>query len=185
VTGVDMSPGMLVHAFAKQKALNLPIGFFEADMRSFSLGTQFPLITCLFDSLNHLLKKRGLLAAFRTVHAHLQPGGYFVFDVNNERCYKKIWRMKHENATRDFTLTLDCSYSAYRRRARADITLIRKHIHSQLPLTETTEQRCYSNREITDLLHLAGFAVAIREDFNFTDVPEVGKVKTWWAAKKP
>jgi hypothetical protein len=56
--------------------------------------------------------------------------------------------------------------------------------HEDIPRVEIVNERWYPNDEIASLLERAGFDVLQVEDFNFTDRPEVGNIKTWWVAKK-
>ena len=56
VVGLDVSPQMLSIASKK-----LPqVKFFQRSMVSFDLGKKFDVIICVFDSINHVLKFRGL-----------------------------------------------------------------------------------------------------------------------------
>jgi SAM-dependent methyltransferase len=78
VTGLDRSPQMLAIAATKVPRAQLLRG----DMASFSLGRQFDVVLCAFDSLNHLLSFDAWLSTFDSVLTHLTEGGLFVFDVN-------------------------------------------------------------------------------------------------------
>ncbi|HWW61421.1 MAG TPA: class I SAM-dependent methyltransferase, partial [Thermoanaerobaculia bacterium] len=60
-TGVDASLPML-HV-ARPRASRLIAG----DIRSLPLRSTFARITCLYDSLNHMLEREELVAAFRSV----------------------------------------------------------------------------------------------------------------------
>ena len=78
VTGVDRSPEMLAAAARNAATARLV----EADIATFSLGTRFDVVICVFDTLNHLPTFDSWLKVFGQVHAHLAAGGLFVFDVN-------------------------------------------------------------------------------------------------------
>jgi SAM-dependent methyltransferase len=82
VTGVDQSPDMLILARKKAHAEHLTIPFIEMDIRRLKLNTTFDLITCWFDSLNYLLTYEDLEATFSNIIQHLNPGGFFIFDMN-------------------------------------------------------------------------------------------------------
>ncbi len=79
LTGLDRSPEMLAIAAAKVPRARLV----EADMRSFDLGERFDVITCVFDSINHLLDVASWASLVGCVHRHLTDGGLFVVDVNS------------------------------------------------------------------------------------------------------
>jgi SAM-dependent methyltransferase len=91
VTGIDRSPHMLERARQRidqveaTKRHTQPITLIEADMRDFTLpdGDQpADLVTCMYDSLNYLLKQDDLVAAFRCAAQALRAGGLYIFDVN-------------------------------------------------------------------------------------------------------
>jgi len=82
VIGLDASAPML--ARCAERARDLPPGRLTLradDMRSFSLGQQFPLIVAPFNALLHLYSPDEFAACFRAVRDHLAPAGRFVFDV--------------------------------------------------------------------------------------------------------
>lgn len=81
VTGVDLSPAMLAQA----KALNPGCRFVEGDMRTFRLGRRFDAVL-MDDAISHMSSRADFVAALRTAHAHLEPGGVMVAtpDVTTE-----------------------------------------------------------------------------------------------------
>ncbi len=71
VTGLDLSAPML--RIARQR---LPgVRLLRADLRSFRLGEQFDVLTCLFSAIGHLRSEAELRATFRHFADHLKPGG--------------------------------------------------------------------------------------------------------------
>ncbi|MEI8258017.1 MAG: class I SAM-dependent methyltransferase, partial [Deltaproteobacteria bacterium] len=84
---VDTSRSMLARGQARALAgLRAAEGhgrveFRHGDMRAFALGKKFPLVLAPFNTLLHLYEPDDFAACFRTVVAHLAPGGAFVFDV--------------------------------------------------------------------------------------------------------
>lgn len=81
--GIDLSPEMLRAAATELRAESAAAVLVEGDIRSFDLGESFALIFIARNSLLHLHATDDLLACFRSVRRHLQPGGVFVFDVFN------------------------------------------------------------------------------------------------------
>ena len=78
--GMDLSEGMI--KVAKSRCADIP--YEVADMRSFRTAKSFDLVTCTGDSLNHILDFAELETVFRNVHACLNPGGHFIFDILRE-----------------------------------------------------------------------------------------------------
>lgn len=87
VEGLDASQAML--AEARRKLPNT--AFHQGSFQTFALPTRFQLVYSLFDSLNNLLTDEAFEAAARNVHAHLAPGGVFVFDVNTTAGLRHLW----------------------------------------------------------------------------------------------
>lgn len=80
LTGIDQSRAML--ALARKKAAssrNRP-RFIHEDMRTFHLGRKFDAAVCMFGAFGYMLPERDALRSLRSVHAHLEPGGLYVFE---------------------------------------------------------------------------------------------------------
>ena len=82
IMGVDQSKEMLTIARKKAQVENVKVRFLQMDMRQLELTTTFDLVTCWFDSLNYLLTTNDLEQTFTGVIRHLNPGGFFIFDMN-------------------------------------------------------------------------------------------------------
>jgi SAM-dependent methyltransferase len=78
VTGIDQSPQMLAVARTTVPGARL----IQGDMTAFTLSTRFDVVTCMFDTLNHVPSFDGWQSLFRCVREHLTEGGLFIFDVN-------------------------------------------------------------------------------------------------------
>jgi len=81
ITGLDPSPSMLDLCRKRLAAGGLEAELVEGDMRSFSLGRKFPLITIPFRPFQHLLEVEDQMACLAAVREHLTPGGRLIFDV--------------------------------------------------------------------------------------------------------
>ncbi|MFN0204774.1 MAG: class I SAM-dependent DNA methyltransferase [Planctomycetota bacterium] len=99
VYAVDHHPGMLALARERARKLTLPgrrMRIVDCDIRRFDLKKlQLPepvdLITCFFDSMNHLQHRGDLAKVFRSANAALRPGGWFVFDINTRKGVAHPW----------------------------------------------------------------------------------------------
>lgn len=184
VWGVDGSEGMISEARKKIRQSNLPVTFVRADIRSFRLPKKIALATSFFDSLNHLLSSRDLLRTFRRVFASLQPGGFFVFDVNNELCYTTLWNRPEAVHHAHFDIVLENSYDPQLKVACSRVTIFLRKGKLYERMCETVRERLFTPEELSHLLQRAGFHVLESEDFNFTADPIVGRIKTWCVARK-
>lgn len=79
--GMDFSEGMI--AIARQQNPDIP--FDVADMITYCPAERFDLVTCTGDALNHILDIGNLEKIFRNISTYLLPGGWFVFDLLNEK----------------------------------------------------------------------------------------------------
>ena len=79
--GMDFSSGMI--DIARQRNPEIP--YDVADMITYRPEKQFDLVTCTGDAVNHISDLADVERIFRNVYDYLAPGGYFVFDILNER----------------------------------------------------------------------------------------------------
>jgi SAM-dependent methyltransferase len=85
VTACDQSRGMLAIAATK---IPDPRTILRHDMRSLPVLGSFDLITCIDDSLNHLLSEADVRDALASMARNLAPDGLLVFDVNTLVAYR-------------------------------------------------------------------------------------------------
>ncbi len=72
VAGVDRSRPMLAIA---RRRLGRSVPLHVGDLRSFSVGRRFDLLTCLFGAIGYLPTERDRDRAMANFHRHLAPGG--------------------------------------------------------------------------------------------------------------
>lgn len=78
VVGVDRSEPMLERARAKGGD---GVDFELGDVRDIRLDREFDAVLMLFAVLGYQYTNEDVLAALRTAHVHLRPGGLLLFDV--------------------------------------------------------------------------------------------------------
>ena len=87
ITGLDFSSAMLDRCREKVAAepekVQERIDLVEADMRNFTLGRTFALVTFPFRPFQHLLTVQDQVACLTTVHRHLQSDGRLILDLFN------------------------------------------------------------------------------------------------------
>lgn len=104
VTGVDGSPGMLRKAARNAGRMKNSPRWIHGYFTDFSVPGRYELVTCWFDSLNHLTTDREMLACFRRVRRLLKPEGTFMFDVNTPVAFRDRWTMSNYRSTEDYAL---------------------------------------------------------------------------------
>lgn len=88
--GVDNSPDMLEAAIEKREKSGQDILYLLQDMREFELYGTVRAVVCVCDSINYVLEEEDLLQVFRLVNNYLDPGGYFIFDMNTIYKYREV-----------------------------------------------------------------------------------------------
>ena len=80
-SGMDFSEGMI--AIAKERNPEIP--YEVADMITFRPEKSYDLVTCTGDALNHIMEWKDVEQIFANVYSYLNEGGYFIFDILNEK----------------------------------------------------------------------------------------------------
>lgn len=182
--GIDVSRGMIDVCLSKPVTTGVNVWFKRMDMRAFTTPSPVGLVTSLGDAVNHLLTVRDLRAFLSSAFRALLPGGLLAFDVNNEWCFKNLWKGSSTVRHKDFTMVLENSYVPSRRRALSRIRLEYNGQRPRRAAHEVVEERYFSPGEIGRALSAEAYTVLHAEDFALSSAPQVGKPKTWWVARK-
>lgn len=182
--GIDLSRGMIEVCRKKSIPPGADVWFKRMDMRAFTVRSPVGLVTSLGDAVNHLLTIRDLRAFLSSAFRALLPGGLLAFDVNNEWCFRNLWKGSSTIRHKDFTMVLENSYVPSRRRALSRIHLKHNRPGPRRAAHEIVEERYFSPDEIRRALSAEAYTVLHAEDFALSSAPEVGKPKTWWVARK-
>ena len=90
VYGVDASAEMLSQAREKCMDAGADILFLRQKMQDLDLYGTVNTVFCTLDSVNHLQGADEVRRAFQKVSLFLEPGGYFVFDMNTLYKHEKV-----------------------------------------------------------------------------------------------
>ena len=161
-TGVDASVAMLDIARARTRRL------VAGDFRALPLRGRFARITCLYDSLNHLLDAHDLAAAFRSVRAVMDHDSLFFFDMNHPEIYPEVWGISDPFIAkgRDYHLEIATTYRSREKVGRAMVTGWADMKGKRVEIREQHRQRAYSEREIVHALASAKLAPVDVLDFD-------------------
>jgi len=160
--GVDVSLPML--QLARKRTAHI----IAADMRELPLRRKFARITCLYDSLNHLLDRKDLVAAFRGMRALMDHDSLLLFDMNHIDVYPAVWGVADPfiAQTADCHLELMTSYRSREKIGRAIVTGWALLNGERVTIREEHRQRAYSEREIVSALADAHLAPVDVVDFD-------------------
>ncbi len=188
VYAVDGSAAMLRQL--KKKRGRLPIHVQQAPMTGFRLPEPVDAAGCFFDSLNHLASLEELQATFHCVAAALQPGAPFLFDLNNEACFRHLWEGHFITHRPGYTVTMISHFDEMRRQAASEVVVFLplpgKNGRMRLFRKQRTviEEHSFTNGEVRKALREAGFIRIQTEPV--APFPEISAdpLKTWWSAQR-
>lgn len=149
-SGMDFSSGMIDVA----RSRNPDIHYDVADMITYRPDTQFDLVTCTGDAINHIIDLQDVKKIFKNVYAYLRPGAYFIFDILNE----------HEVSTSEpFEMDFSDTVRVWFQMTKPDTNLvnlqIRVYENGTLQFEETIRETIHDPAVICSLLQNCGFTV--------------------------
>jgi SAM-dependent methyltransferase len=180
VTGVDLSPEML--EVARTKLPGVPLfaqGFTELD-----LPDRFDLISCVFDSLNNLTKPKDLELAFARVLAHLNPGAWFVFDMNTPLGVQELWdddRFEGEVILDGDSIRFQWTH---RYDPESELGLVTARFGRKLEFLEEHAERGYWPWDLEPMLQRSGFKQVVFLEYPDASVPTVDTPRVWCFAQR-
>jgi len=153
-TGVDASLPMLRRARTRSPRV------IAGDLRALPLRGRFARITCLYDSLNHLLARSELVAAFKEMRALMDDDSLLLFDMNHADIYPIVWGTADPfiSAGADYRLEMHTTYRSRERIGRAMCTGWALIGGERVKIRELHQQRAYTEREIVAALEEARLA---------------------------
>lgn len=149
-SGMDFSSGMIDVA----RSRNPDIHYDVADMITYRPDTQFDLVTCTGDAINHIIDLQNVKKIFENVYAYLRPGAYFIFDILNE----------HEVSTSEpFEMDFSDTVRVWFQMTKPDTNLvnlqIRVYENGTLQFEENIRETVHDPAVICSLLRSCGFTV--------------------------
>ena len=147
-SGMDFSSGMIDIARANCPELHFDV----ADMITYRPDTQYDLVTCTGDAVNHIPELSDVKKIFENVYAYLFPGGWFVFDLLNEREVSTS-----EPFEMDFTDTTRVWFQMTRPSEKKVNLTIRVYDNGILAFEENIRETIHDPAVICDMLQNCGF----------------------------
>ena len=169
VYGIDGSPSMLSVAQQKASDAGLQILFLCQQMQSIDLYGTVDTVICALDSINHLTGENDVQKTFERVSLFLNPGGYFIFDINT------IYKHKYVLADNTFVYDTDDVYCVWQNRYeektnRVAISLdfFGRQGNGYYRSSEQFYERAYPTEWIVSALEKAGLeTVGLYDDLSF------------------
>lgn len=185
IYGVDASVEMLSEAREKCAENGADILFLCQKMQSLDLYGTVDTVICSLDSINHLKDREEVAQAFSKVSFFMDPGGWFIFDLNT--------LYKHEKVLGNNTFVYDMErvYCVWQNSflpntGQVEIRMdfferVGKEYHRS---AERFFERAYPVEDIVDMLHSAGFdTIKIFDEMSFSP-PRDDSQRLVFAAQK-
>lgn len=173
-SGMDFSSGMI--DIARQGSPD--IHYEVADMITYCPDSQYDLVTCTGDALNHIWKLSDVRQIFQNVYRYTSAGGYFIFDILNEQEVSTS-----EPFEMDWGDTLRVWFQMTRPETNQVNLKVRVFKRGKLLFEENIHETIHDPMVICDLLRQCGFVVEKCGDC----LLESGNSGTTWyvVARKP
>lgn len=158
VSGMDLSARMLQAAMAKAKKAGLKINPWQGDIRNFATRQKLSIITCLFDSMNYLLKEDDFLSTCRCAYNALSQNGVFVFDINTAFALAKYWDQRLEVKEAEGLVSIwRNSYDFVSHYANLSLTLFIPRGKGYVRIDEFHQEKAFPLEVVEAMLKKAGF----------------------------
>lgn len=184
---VDLSAAMCRLTREKARREGAAVKVMQTDMRSFSLPKRVDLVTCEYDSVNHLPRRLDIARLARRAAAALRAGGWFVFDVNTLAAFELVWNGVVWLETQDVAMAMRNGHDMKAGRAWCDLEIFERAGKLWRRKRERVEEICWEETEIRRALTGAGFdrvrAVDAVKLLPATPYLKEG-CRTFWVARK-
>ena len=166
--GIDASVEMLQVARKRSPRV------VAADFRALPFRSKFARITCLYDSLNHMLDGEDLIDAFRAIRGVMDHDSLFLFDMNHPQIYPEVWGVAEPFISEgaDYRLEIATSYRKRDKLGKALVSGWAQIEGERVEIREVHQQRAYSERDIIVALAEAALALVDIIDFDPYDEGE-------------
>ncbi|MCQ2452530.1 MAG: class I SAM-dependent methyltransferase [Oscillospiraceae bacterium] len=173
--GVDLSENMIAIARSRRPELAYEIG----NMITWQAPRSFDLVTCTGDALNHIPNLADVAQAFRQVFTALNPGGYFLFDILNEKETEESGIVDL-----DYSDTVKGQFSITHEENGLVHLCVRVYDQGVLTCEEHIREMVHQPEDICRLLEQAGFTSIVCRHHLTED--DSSRAMTWFViAKKP
>jgi len=151
-TGVDISSEMI-----KAAKINAPAAdFFECSGEKFISSAKYSAAICLFDTISHFSNLDQIELLFENIYQMLEPGGLFLFDVNDIEGFRKNWQ-GHIDVEDDQDMFLaNCYFDDDQNVGVTEYTVGERKGTTRIPSNKIIAYY-YSEEEFLFLLKRAGF----------------------------
>ena len=159
---------------------------FVQDMRRFALPEPIGVVTCLFDSLNHLTREADLAQTFRAVARSLAPRGLFLFDLVDELAFPEVFTGTSILDGKELYVGIDTHYHEERGHGigEAKFTFFRRGGPAWKRVEFSIRERCWFRGEVREMLTSAGLDLVRLERVDPYRSAEFFVPRTFWICRR-
>ena len=184
VIGADCSEQMLTEAAAKSQSMENAPFFIRQKMQELRLPEPVDAAICCLDGINYLTKPADCKKTFRRVFDALSPGGLFIFDINSAYKLRGLDGQIFLDETDDAYCVWRAEFDEKKNICFYGFDLFQRQGESWARSDELHAEYAYSQDELTEYLHEAGFArVGVYGD-RVLRAPKETEQRIFFAAKK-
>lgn len=184
ISGLDLSEDMLSLANNRQLEKKVSFPLIQRDMKDLSELPNYDGIICYSDALCYMENEEELLKVFKEAYTHLNPNGYFLFDVHSLHQMDIFLDSSFHAETDGIVFLWDSFEGNYPHSVEHELTFFVESGNNVYErFEEVHKERTYAIDTYLELLKKAGFAnVEITADFG-ESVKEDSK-RWFFAAQK-
>ena len=193
VYGTDLSGAMIAsarRATSPVRKVPTPVDrmprFFEQDLAATELPEKAGLLTCLFDSVNHVTQVPPMKRIMARVREALLPGGLFVFDLLEEERFEETFNGFSiiEGPELYVGMQMGAETKAGVLYGDATFTFFREQKESWGRLEFQLRERCWREAELRKIARAAGLEVVDIELIDPSEDPDVYVPRTLWICRR-
>ena len=185
IYGIDGSADMLSVARQKAAESGLDLLFLCQKMQKLDLYGTVDTVICALDSINHLTLEKDVQTAFDRVSLFMNPGGWFLFDVNT------VYKHRHVLADNIFLYDTDEVYCIWQNhyeekndRVGIQLDFFGREGNLYHRSGEHFYERAYPQEQLLHMLNQAGFDVVYRFADLSLEEPGEQEERVVFAARK-
>jgi SAM-dependent methyltransferase len=177
VIGLDQSFAMLQVCKDKLSKFFLADDYnwflINGDMYNFALAYKIPIITCLYDSLNYLMREVELVRCFEKVYETLCDDGIFIFDMNTIHSLRDEWGNQiYYRQDSNIHSTWVNTFHPEKNISSLKLTLTIRRDGRTMTQREFHQERAYPLSTIKNLLSEVGFKASLYRHLTFQPAQE-------------
>jgi SAM-dependent methyltransferase len=181
--GTDQSAGMLRAARGSLSRAGLKARLLRQPLQELKLPHPVGAAVSIFDSVNHLTRLGDLQRFFRGVARSLHRGGLFVFDLNDERAFARLFSGTWTVETRGLFVSITASCRADGLRGTLQFTVFERRGRHWLRRDFKIQERNWRREEVKRTLQGAGFKILRCRRIHPYSSGEVEAPRTLWSCR--